>query len=188
MSPRDQHAPWEVLKSRELYSAEPWITLSLQQVRLPDGRIVSDYHRVQMPDFTVVFVETDEGKVIVERQYKHGIGQVTLMLPAGLIEKEEDPLQAAQRELLEETGYMASEWKPLGSFVPNSNYGCGKAHLYQARDARRVAEPDAGDLEDIEIVLMTRHELLQALGGGLVHAMSVAAAIALATNPIMSRP
>ena len=155
---------------------------------MPDGKVVKDYHRVQMPEYTVVFVETRNGQVIVERQYKHGIGGVTLMLPAGLVETGEDTLKAAQRELLEETGYAATEWKHLGSFVPNSNYGCGKAHLYHARNARRVANPDAGDLEEIEIVLMTRDELLKALGAGQVHAMSVAAAIALATNPLTSRP
>jgi ADP-ribose pyrophosphatase len=174
---------WEVLSTRTIYSAPPWVTLSLQQVCLPDGRVILDYHRLQLPEYCVVFAETIEGRVIVERQYKHGVGAVTLMLPAGLIEPGEAPLKAAQRELLEETGYQAADWQLLGSFVPNSNYGCGKAHLYLARQARRIAEPDAGDLEEMEILLLARDELFAAVRGGQIHATSVVAAIALATHP-----
>ena len=149
--------------------------------------MVNDCHQLSMPEYTVVFAETDDGRVIVERQYRHGIGEVTLMLPAGLKEEGEEPVQAAQRELLEETGYAAREWKQLGSFVPNSNYGCGKAHLFHAHAAYRVKEPNAGDLEEIEILLMTPEELLQAVRSGEVLSMSVAAAIAMATNPRLAK-
>jgi ADP-ribose pyrophosphatase len=170
---RPRHKAWEILRSREVYVAEPWVTLSVQQVRLPDGRVVDDYHQVRLPEYTVIFAETTDGQVLVERQYKHRVGGIPLMLPAGLLEPGEDPLQAAQRELMEETGYTATEWRRLGSFVPNANYGCGRAHLYHARNARRVAEADAGDLEDIEILLMPAEELLERLRCGQVHATSV---------------
>ena len=176
-----------MVSSREIYAAKPWITLSRQQVLLPNGRVVNDYHQVIMPEYTVVFAETKEGLVIVERQYKHGIGEVTLSLPAGLKEEGEDSIQAAQRELIEETGYAATEWRHIGSFVPNSNYGCGKAHLYHALNARRVSDPKSGDLEEIEILFLTKVELLEALGSGKFHAMSMAAAIALATNPLLQQ-
>src|SRR6266508_6807174 len=136
-----KHVPWQVVSSREIYSAKPWITLSRQQVLLPNGRLVNDYHQIVMPEYAVVFAETHDGLVIVERQYKHGIGKVTLMLPAGLKEEGEEPIQAARRELVEETGYAATEWRHLGSFVPNSNYGCGKAHLYHASNARQAGDP-----------------------------------------------
>lgn len=181
-----KHAPWQVLQSREIYAAAPWVRLSLQEVRLPDGRVVRDYHQIALPEYSVVFAETEDGRVLIERQYKHGIGEVTLMLPAGLIEPDEDPCQGAQREMLEETGYVADDWKPLGRFVPNSNYGCGRAHLFHARGARRVAEPNAGDLEEMEILLLTRDELFRAVREGRVHATAIAAAIALATHPVLA--
>ena len=110
------HAPWQVLASREIYSAPPWVRLSLQQIRLPNGQVVSDYHRVEMPEYAVIYAETTGGKIIVERQYKHGIGQVSLTLPAGLVESQEDTFQASQRELREETGYSAPSgvtWEAL---------------------------------------------------------------------------
>lgn len=176
----ERHRPWEIVSSREIYSAPPWIQLSLQTVRLPDGRLVDDYHSVKMPDYAVIYAETSAGKVIVEKQYKHGVGKVTLSLPAGLIEPGEDPLKAAHRELREETGYEGAEWQSMGSFVPNSNYGCGRAHLFHVRAARRVTDPDAGDLEDIELLLLTPEELLSAMESGEVASTSMALAIAMA--------
>jgi|DewCreStandDraft_4_1066084.scaffolds.fasta_scaffold74709_2 ADP-ribose pyrophosphatase len=178
-----RHAPWEVLASREVYASAPWISVNLQQVRLPDGRVVSDYHHIHLSDYTVIFAETTDGRVVVERQYKHGVGAVSLMLPAGRVEPGEPPLKSAQRELLEETGYAAEDWQSLGCFVPNANYGCGLAHFFTARNARQVAEPDSGDLEAMDILLLTRAELLEALRSGEIRLTSMAAAIAMATHP-----
>jgi ADP-ribose pyrophosphatase len=101
-------------------------------------------------------------------------------LPAGYVEQGEDPLAAARRELLEETGYVADEWVSLGSFTNNGNRGCGVGHLFRARQAQKVAEPDAGDLEEMEIGLMGLDEVIDAVRRGDVAVLSVAAAIGLA--------
>ena len=177
--------PWEVLKNQELFVAEPWIKLSVQQVRLPDGRVVNDYYQIRLPEFTVIFAQTAGGGVIMERLYKHGVGEVSLVLPAGLIENGEDPLAAAQRELLEETGYTSDDWQPLGSFVEHGSYGCGKAHLFVARNAQQVADPDSGDLEDMEIILMKPEDVVNAICNGDVALLGTVAVIALATNPLL---
>jgi ADP-ribose pyrophosphatase len=110
--------------------------------------------------------QTADGKFRVELQYKHGIGRVSLNLPGGVMDKGEAPLKAAKRELLEETGYKADGWKEIGDYVCNSNYGCGRAHLFFARNARKIAEPNSGDLEDMEIVLMDAPNLLKAVRNG----------------------
>lgn len=189
LGPRDvkkRLEPWETLKSQELFVASPWIKLSIQQVRLPDGRVVDDYYRINLPEYTIVFAQTTDGRVIVERQYKHGVGYCTLVLPSGLIEEGEDPLVGAQRELLEETGYTSDAWQPLGSFVVHGSYGCGKAHLFVARDARRVTEPDSGDLEDMEIILMKLEDIVDAIRTGDVVLLGTVTAIALATHRLVS--
>ena len=170
---------WEVVASREVYAARPWMRVEQQTVRLPDGRLIRDYHRIEHPDCCVVLAQTPSEEIIVERQYKHGPGKVGLSLPEGAIDPGETPLRAAQRELLEETGYEASAGRSLGAFWMNGNYGSGCAHLLCARDARKVAAPASGDLEEMEILLLTRVELRTALLRGEVHLLSTAALIAL---------
>lgn len=174
--------PWEVLSSRELLKAPPWVSVAAQKIRLSDGRVIRDYYQIKTPEFAVFYVKTREGRVILLRQYKHGIGQVSLTMPGGLIAPAESPLATARRELLEETGYVAMHWRSLGSFVPNSNYGCGRAHFFMATGARRVTEPQSGDLEEMQIVLMPEKQLLGALKRGEVVSLSSAAIIGLATN------
>jgi ADP-ribose pyrophosphatase len=173
---------WHVLRSRNLLSAHPWVSVSSQTIRLPDGRVINDYYQIRTPEFAVFHVTTPDRKVIVIRQYKHGIGRVSLTLPGGLIDPSEKPLDTARRELLEETGYQAIGWRSLGNYVPNSNYGCGRAWFFTAVGAQKVAEPQSGDLEEMEIVLMLQKRLLAALKRGEVVSLSSAAIIALAAN------
>ena len=87
---------------------------------------------------------------------------------------------AVQRELREETGCVAEEWRSLGRFTVNGNQGCGRAHLFAARGARLVAEPDSGDLEDMQIVLMNADQVLASVRDGRLPLLSSAAAVALA--------
>ena len=173
---------WETVASREAFVASPWVKVEVQQVRLPGGKLVDDFHRVTLQEYVTVFAETSDARVILERQYKHGIGRVTFTLPGGALTVHEDPLEAAKRELLEETGYAADDWRPLGSFVVNGNYGCGKAHLFMARQAVRIAEPNSGDLEEMEIVLMDAGQVASLVRSGEIGSISGVATVALATN------
>lgn len=173
-------APWEVLHQRTVYDGAPWVKVCLQRVRLPDGRAVDDFHQVQMVDYVIIVAQTVEGGFIFERQYKHGVGKVSLTLPAGGILAGEEPLRAAQRELLEETGYEADSWQCFGCFACNANYGCGHAHIFIARNARRVAEPHSDDLEEMEIVFLEAKELRRALCDGSIVALASVAAVGLA--------
>jgi ADP-ribose pyrophosphatase len=175
--------PWQILNDREVYAAPPWITVHRQQVRLPDGRTVEDYHQINLRDYVIVVAQTPEGKYLVERQYKHGVGKVSLLLPGGVINDGEQPLPAAKRELLEETGYEANEWRGIGVYVSNANYGCGRAHVYVARNVRKVAEPNSGDLEDMAILLMDSSELIEAIRTGEMTVVGAVAAVTWALNP-----
>lgn len=177
-------AAWEVLKTEDLCIAAPWIKLSVQQLRLPDGTEVDDYHQVSLGEFVIIFPWTGDERVVMERQYKHGLGKVTLTLPSGLIEDGEEPMEAARRELMEETGYASDQWKQLGSFVVHGNYGCGRAHLFKATDACRFKEPASGDLEEMDIVLMNLDEIKFAFKSGDIGLLGTMATIALATNPL----
>ena len=179
--------PWQTLTCRELFVADPWVKLSVSQVRLPSGQIIDDFYQVKLLDYAGIVAQTPDGRIIFERQYKHGVGYVNLVLPGGAIEIGEDPLVAAQRELLEETGYTATHWQFLGSFVGDANQIGSKAHLYKAWNIEKVSEPNSGDLEDMEIVLLTPDEVIQAIYTGEIAVLGTAAAVALALNPAFDR-
>ena len=167
------------MAEREVFTYKPWMRISMQDITLPDGRLVENFGRIQLPDYISVFAQTADGHVIVERQYKHGVGFVSMNLPAGMIEPGEDPIKAAQRELKEETGYVSDQWTSLGSFVGNGNYGCGKGYFFLAQNAVKVTDPDSGDLEDMEILLFTVEELLEALSSQKIATIGAVASISL---------
>jgi ADP-ribose pyrophosphatase len=175
--------PWKTLAVRKVYTS-PWVEVSVLKVRLPDGQIVDDYHQIDLPDFVVIFAQVPDGQVILIRQYKQGIHGLSLCLPAGAIEEGEDPLRTAQREFLEETGYVSDEWRRLTSLVTNTNYGCGTAHVFIAKDARWYAEPNSGDLEEMQVVLFPPTRVLEAIRSGEIASLSNAAAVTLALNSI----
>jgi ADP-ribose pyrophosphatase len=175
--------PWKVVDEKTVYEHPPWLKVSVQSVELPDGQLVPDYLKLVTQDFVEVVAFTSTGNVIIEKQYKHGIGEISITLPAGNIDPNERSEAAAVRELREETGYKAGTLEKLGSFVVHGNYGCATAHLFIATEVVKVTEPDNGDLEEMIITEMPIAELKQAVLDGRVKAISGAAAILIAADP-----
>jgi ADP-ribose pyrophosphatase len=178
---------WDVLEHQDILVVEPWIKVARQKIQISEGKVIDDYHQIQLPDFVVIVAKDRSGKVLIERQYRHGIGQVTLVLPGGMKEAGEDPLVAAQRELLEETGYVAENWRNLGSYVANANYRCGEATLFLAENAHQVTEANSGDLEEIELLLLSPEEVFAAVRQGQMTVMGAVMAVAVALNPLLSQ-
>ena len=158
-----EHKKWESLTKKSILDKKPWFEVFSESVRIPDGEVIPEYYGIEMPHYTAVFAVTEDQKIMVLRCYRHAIGEVTLTMPGGMIEVGESPLEGIQREFLEETGYFATEWKPLGTFVGNSTRGCGTYHLFFATGAYPVQEPDSGDLEKLELLLWTVDKVEKAI-------------------------
>ncbi|MCU0241039.1 MAG: NUDIX hydrolase [Vicinamibacteria bacterium] len=186
MSPDPRHPAlaaqpaWETLTRREVFAAPPWIRVAVEDVRLPSGRVVSDFFDITLPDFVVIVAQTEDGAIIAEDQYKHGVRKASLMLPAGIINPGESPLDCAKRELLEETGFRADDWTALGTFVVDGNRRCGLAHFYHARRAQKQNEPPPDALEPLAVRLMSPADFLSAIRRGEVVALAHATAFLLA--------
>ncbi|MBM3878709.1 MAG: NUDIX hydrolase [Verrucomicrobia bacterium] len=174
---------WATLDRRAVYEAPPFVRLSVERVRLPDGRVIEDYHRIVKPDYALVVPQRADGRILLVRQYKHGVGAVGLYPPGGYVAPGESPLQAAQRELLEETGHVAGRWRSLGAYTADANHGCGRAHFFAAEELRCADTPRSGDLEAMELVFLTPQGLLEAMTRGEINALGAATGLALALLP-----
>lgn len=176
--------PWKTVSRRTILNHSAFLRVEQHAVALPDGRMIEDWAWLDTPDYVNVVVETENGRFLFFRQFKYGVGQVTLATPGGYLEPGEEPLLAAQRELREETGYEAAEWHALGSLVVDGNRGAGTGHLFLARQARQVAAPNADDLEEQEVVLLTRAEVETAVSTHQFKLMSWLTAVLLALRTL----
>lgn len=169
---------------------KPWRHVST--TKLADTRVFSLHARVRRSETTgneaefyvidaqdwvnVVAVTADDQLVCVE-QYRHGVERVTLEIPGGMIdETDATPLEAAKRELLEETGFASDEWKHIGTVDPNPAIQTNRCFTFLASNARRVAEPSPDGNEEIRVVLERIADVPALLRSGRVeHALVVAA-------------
>lgn len=171
---------WKTLRRELLLDRRPWLRVLSDDVELPDGTVVEGYLRLETPDYVVIVPEDKQGRIGLVRSYKRGLEGIDIQPPAGMIEADEPPLAAAQRELLEELGCEAEHWQPLGDYVLAGNLRGGRAYLFLALGCREVAEPDSGDLERQEIHWRTRASVQDAWLQGEFGQLGSAAALGLA--------
>lgn len=171
---------WRTLSRRTILNYSKLLRVEEHQIELPDGQRIDDWPWVITPDYVNVVAITEAGAFLCFRQTKYGISGVTTAIVGGYLEPGEEPLAAAQRELLEETGFAGEDWQSLGSFVVDANRGCGTAYFFLARGVRPVAAPDADDLEEQELLLLSRAEVEEALAANAFTGLPYAATLALA--------
>ena len=176
---------WTLIDRREVYANPPWLRVYADKVRLPTGQVIDDFHQVELLDYAIMVVEREDGRFILIRQYKHGVRGVSLMPPAGGLNPGEDPLATAKRELQEETGHEAAGWSKLLELVTHANQRCCTGHVFHASGAKQVAAPNSGDLEEQELVYLTRDEAIAAIRNGEVTTSSALASLSLVLGGIL---
>jgi 8-oxo-dGTP pyrophosphatase MutT (NUDIX family) len=168
-------SPWLVHKSTLLLERR-WLKLREDRVSLAGRQEAFDFHVMEMPEWVAVVALTVDEKILFVEQYRHGCGGVSRELPAGVIEVGEPPIAAAERELLEETGYAAAVIRPLIELLPEPNRCTTKAHFFFARGAHKVGDQKPDTTEQIHVVSVdARNVSAEILSGRIQHGVHVAA-------------
>jgi ADP-ribose pyrophosphatase len=134
------------------------------------------FYIVEVPDWVNVIALTDKSEVVLIEQYRQGIEEMIIEIPSGVIDKGEDPRSAAKRELLEETGYEATEWKLLATTQPNPALHNNRVHHFLATGARRVSEPELDENESLQTVVKGLEDTEQLIDNGTIAQSMVVAA------------
>jgi len=167
--------PWKRIRSQtdqtyRIFSIRTDTTLS------PRTGAEHEFYVIESGDWVNVIPITADEQVVMIRQYRHGSGEITLEIPGGLVEPGDTPEKAASRELLEETGYQAEEWKKIGVVNPNPAIFSNRCHTFFARNLTKVGNPTLDQTEDIDVVLLPLSDIPRLIRNGVIdHALVIAA-------------
>jgi ADP-ribose pyrophosphatase len=153
---------WEKLSSTYIHKG-PWATLRSDRCQMPGGHIIEDYYVLEYPDWVNAVAITEDGKILMVRQYRHAAGIVSLEIPGGVIDPGETAEQGLKRELLEETGYLFDDFELLCVTYANPSTANNQTSCYLARGGRKVQEQHLDEQEQIIVTAYTVPEVKQML-------------------------
>jgi len=166
---------WEILGFEPLQDCKVF-RLNRTLVRPPAGGEPHPFYSIDADHWVNVVPVTPDEQVVMVRQYRHGSREITLEIPGGIVDPGEEPVAAAARELLEETGYRAESIRALGSLNPNPALFGNRVHTFLAEGALRVADVMNGPLEETVVELVPARELPERVRRGEIdHALVIAA-------------
>lgn len=156
---------WNIIQSEYVYKS-PWLTVRKDWVRTEKGLVIDDFYVLEYPTWVNVIAITTDGHFVIERQYRHGIQKEVFELCAGACEKGESPIDAAKRELLEETGFGGGTWSMVGKYAPNPNSMNNWCYTFLAEGVHRIQTPTPEPTESIEVLEVTKADLLKMMQEG----------------------
>ncbi|WP_174875831.1 NUDIX domain-containing protein [Vogesella oryzae] len=159
------------LRGEQVFSGG-FLKVTRDEVELPDGKVATREF-IRHPGAVAVLALTDDDRLVMERQYRYPAGREFIEIPAGKIDPAEPPHETARRELLEETGFTASQWRYLGKAWPCIGYADEVIHYYLATGLRQQARQlDEGEF--LEVMLLDRDEVQQmALDGTIADSKTI---------------
>jgi 8-oxo-dGTP pyrophosphatase MutT (NUDIX family) len=160
--------PWKLIHSTYLHP-----NIRLDECELPTGQIITP-HIIEYNDEIMVFALTQDRQVVLIRQYRHGLRDVILELPGGSVDAGESPLEAARRELMEETGYAGETFIALGQVSPNPAIYTNQLHIFLAVDVESSGRQSVYDVDGVEVVLMPLEDVIsKARSSELINSLNI---------------
>jgi ADP-ribose pyrophosphatase len=154
---------WKILSSEYLFN-DLWFKVRKDKCETPDGKIIDPYYVYEFPEWVTAVALTEDNKIIMEKQYRHALGEVDLEIPGGCVDDTDKSLEdAVARELLEETGYSFTSFESLGKISANPSTNNNLMHMFLAKGGKKVSEQNLDHNEDIKVELYTIDEVKQLL-------------------------
>ena len=176
MTDKSQELDWQVLGSRYEDAGLMLFEKRIDRLRNPRNGQVFERLVLESVDWVNVVALDADGRSLMIRQYRFGVGYTTLETPGGMVDPGEDSKTAAARELLEETGFASDNWSYLGAVEPNPAFHNHLCHHWLAQDVYRAQTQDLGDGESIALEFMTEEQVRAAVvSGELKHALALSA-------------
>jgi 8-oxo-dGTP pyrophosphatase MutT (NUDIX family) len=147
--------PWKILASKYIHPR-----FRVDRSELANGKLINAMV-MEFDDWANVVAITKDQKVVLVKQYRHGVKEVLLELPGGIIDDGETPLIGVQRELLEETGYISHNVIDVGYSYPNPANQTNTLYSFLAMDVEKIAEPHLDEGEDLEVHLVPLDDLIE---------------------------
>lgn len=168
---------WNIIQDKKVWETP---IFSLHQIELlPDNQKKTvHFYRLDAPEWINVIALTPDNEILLVEQYRVGVDETTLEIPGGMVDAHEEPIRAAQRELLEETGYGSDLWVPLGKTSSNPAIQTNFTHLYLAKNCRKIQEPENDGNEDIMAHIMPLNTFFELVKNGTIHHAIVLSAVA----------
>lgn len=154
---------WKTISSEYLFN-DLWFKVRKDRCMTPGGTIVDPYYVYEFPEWVTALPVTQEGKIIMVRQYRHALGETCIEIPGGCVDDTDKSFEdAIRRELLEETGYEFATIEYLGKTSANPSTNSNLMHMFLARGGKKIAEQKLDSNEEIEIELLSVHEVKELL-------------------------
>ena len=174
----DKDLMWEEISTEHIVQDE-WIDFRKSSFRFPDGNVFEPYYTYSRRDYVVIVASDEDGKFICVKQFRQGIREVTTEFVAGGIERKdgkqygsrenassEDALEAAKRELSEESGYVSDEWSHLITIPSNATIADNYAYIYVAKNCRKVSGQSLDEMEFLNVELYSAEEIEKLIAEG----------------------
>lgn len=168
---------WNIIQDKKVWETP---IFSLNQIELlPDKKEKTvHFYRLNAPEWINIIALTSDHDIVLVEQYRVGVDETTLEIPGGMVDADEEPIKAAQRELLEETGYRSDHWMKLGEASSNPAIQTNFTHLYLAKDCHKIQEPENDGNEDIKVHIIPLNHFMELVKKGTIHHSIVLAAVA----------
>ena len=152
---------WETISSQYLFN-DLWFKVRRDKCRTPAGKIIDPYYVYEFPTWVTALPVTEDGKVVMVRQYRHALGETCIEIPGGCVDDTDPDFKyAIQRELLEETGYTFDNYEYLGKISANPSTNNNLMHMFLATGGKKVSAQQLDGNEEIDVELYTIDEVKQ---------------------------